>query len=199
LTPFDLRLGHEQKPRGLRGCGKVPDFLPFASASAEHLRKTAEDQLGPAIGAARAGRLHDQEAHVQAVMDTVALHLVRSHRYLEMHRAVSEQSIEFVRQDALRSRAALLRAEFQRRHNLVPAGPQPLAASMVAAWECRNRRQVVSVLRFGAGGIRSALRTRRHVDVSSDYLFLFGRDSSLSQDIDILDSLRPCLITPMNA
>ena len=35
---------------------------------------------------------------------------------------------------------------------------------MVAAWECRNRRQVVSVLRFGAGGIRSALRTRRTVD-----------------------------------
>src|ERR1022692_5176598 len=36
---------------------------------------------------------------------------------------------------------------------------------MVAAWECRNRRQVVSVLRFGAGGIRSALRTRRTAGV----------------------------------
>jgi len=36
-------------------------------------------------------------------------------------------------------------------------------ASMVAAWECRNRRQVVSMRRLGAGGIRSALRTRRIV------------------------------------
>jgi hypothetical protein len=38
------------------------------------------------------------------------------------------------------------------------------ADSMVAAWECRNRCQVVSVRRWGAGEIRSALRTRRIVD-----------------------------------
>jgi hypothetical protein len=35
---------------------------------------------------------------------------------------------------------------------------------MVAAWECRNCRQVVSVRRWGAGGIRNALRTQRIVD-----------------------------------
>jgi hypothetical protein len=35
---------------------------------------------------------------------------------------------------------------------------------MVAACACRNCRQVVSVCRFGAGGIFSALRTRRIVD-----------------------------------
>jgi len=39
------------------------------------------------------------------------------------------------------------------------------AASIVAACTCRNCRQVVSVCRLGAGGIRSALRTRRIVDV----------------------------------
>ena len=38
------------------------------------------------------------------------------------------------------------------------------AASMVAAWVCRNCRQVVSVCRSGAGGIFRALRTRRMVD-----------------------------------
>ena len=38
------------------------------------------------------------------------------------------------------------------------------AASVVAAWVCRNCRQVVSVCRFGAGGMRSALRTRRIVE-----------------------------------
>jgi hypothetical protein len=37
-------------------------------------------------------------------------------------------------------------------------------ASIVDAWVCRNVRQVVSVRRFGAGGIFRALRTRRMVD-----------------------------------
>jgi hypothetical protein len=31
LTPFDLHLSQELNPRGLGGCGKVPDFLTFAS------------------------------------------------------------------------------------------------------------------------------------------------------------------------
>jgi hypothetical protein len=35
---------------------------------------------------------------------------------------------------------------------------------MVAAWARRNCRQVVSVCRFGAGGIFSAVRTRRIVE-----------------------------------
>jgi hypothetical protein len=37
-------------------------------------------------------------------------------------------------------------------------------ASIVAACECRNFRQVVSVCRFGAGGIFSVLRTRRMLE-----------------------------------
>gem|GEM_PF-6388874 len=37
-------------------------------------------------------------------------------------------------------------------------------ASIVDAWVCRNFRQVVSVRRRGAGGIFSAVRTRRIVD-----------------------------------
>jgi hypothetical protein len=37
-------------------------------------------------------------------------------------------------------------------------------ASIVAAWACRNRRQLVSVCRFGAGGIFRSLRTRRIVE-----------------------------------
>jgi hypothetical protein len=37
-------------------------------------------------------------------------------------------------------------------------------ASIVDAWACRNFRHVVSERRSGAGGIFSALRTRRIVD-----------------------------------
>jgi len=38
------------------------------------------------------------------------------------------------------------------------------AASIVDAWVGRNFRQVVSVCRFGAGGIVSVFRIRRIVD-----------------------------------
>jgi hypothetical protein len=31
LTPFDVRAGREGKPRGLTGCGRVPDFLMCAA------------------------------------------------------------------------------------------------------------------------------------------------------------------------
>jgi hypothetical protein len=143
LTPFDLRLGREQKTRGLRGCGKVSDFLTFASESAELLWKTVEDQLDPAIRAARAGRLHDHDSQVETIKDAIALHLVRSHRYLQVHRTIIEQSIEFVRQDALRSRTATLAAEFRHLHGLLPAGPEALAMVLdkpIAKWRALDTR-----------------------------------------------------------
>ena len=40
LTPFDVRAGREEKTRGLRGCGRVPDFLMCAAESAEQLWNT---------------------------------------------------------------------------------------------------------------------------------------------------------------
>jgi hypothetical protein len=165
LTPFDLRLGHEQKARGLRGCGKVPDFLTFASESAELLWKTVEDQLDPAISAARAGRLHDHDAQVEAIKDAIALHLVRSHRYLQMHRTIIAQSIGFVRQDVLRSRTAMLGAEFQHRHGLLPAGPEALAAVLdeaIAKWRALDARGATVRVSMEAmfRRVRAALRAQ---------------------------------------
>jgi Protein of unknown function (DUF4238) len=146
LTPFDLHVGREQKPRGLGGCGKVPDFLTFASESAEQLWKSVEDQLHTAIRTARAGHLHDQNAHVEAIMDGIALHLVRSPRYLEMHRAIVAQSIENVRRTALHSRTAMLQTEFQRRHGLVAAGPEALATVLeepISKWRALDTRGAI--------------------------------------------------------
>ncbi len=143
LTPFDLRLGRELKPRGLGGCGRVPDFLTFASESAEQLWKSVEDQLHTAIGAARAGHLHDQDAHAEAIKDGIALHLVRSLRYLEMHRAIVVQSIEDVRREAVHSRRAMLQAEFHRRYGLLAAGPEALAAMLdepISKWRALDTR-----------------------------------------------------------
>ena len=52
LTPFDVHRRNELKSRGLRGCGKISNFLTFAPASAEHLwNKGVENKLDSAINA----------------------------------------------------------------------------------------------------------------------------------------------------
>jgi hypothetical protein len=147
LTPFDLHLGHEQKPRGLGGCGRVPNFLTFASESAEQLWKGVEDQLHTAIEAAAAGHLHDQSGHIEAIKDGVALHLVRSLRYLEIHRAIVAPSIENVRQTALQSKRAMLEAEFHRRHGLVAVGNEALATVLeepISKWRALDERGAIA-------------------------------------------------------
>ena len=143
LTPFDLRLGQEQKPRGLGGCGRVPNFLTFASESAEQLWKSVEDQLHNAIGTARAGNLHDQSAHAEAITDCIALHLVRSIRYLELHRSIIAKSTESVRQSAMHSKKAMLQSEFRRRYGLEATGPEALAIIMedpISKWQALDKR-----------------------------------------------------------
>jgi hypothetical protein len=127
LTPFDLHLRHEQKPKGLKACGKMADFLKFASASAEQLWKGVEDLLPAAIEAARTGHLHDQNVHVRTIKDGIALHLVRSLRYRTIHEAITAPSIENVRQTTLHSRRSMLQAEFRNRYGFEAAGPEALA------------------------------------------------------------------------
>ena len=76
---------------------------------------------------------------------------------------------------------------------------------MVAAWECRNWRRVVSVRRLGPGGIRSAVRTRRIVDAlarwpslsSSPWIRWYPHEMfsvasrSMSAAISVLTGCRP--------
>ena len=117
LTPFDVRLGREGKPRGLKVCGRVPDFLLCASESAERLWGEVENRLGPAIKAARDGHLHEHDSHVSAIRDGIALHLVRSLRYVEINHGAVGQAIEHVR------RTAPVRQESAARSG-VPASPR---------------------------------------------------------------------------
>jgi len=141
----------------------VPDFLTFASDSAEQLWKSVEDQLHSAIRAARAGRLHDQTAHVEAITDGIALHLVRSMRYQEMHGTFVARSIENVRRTALYSRRAMLQAEFQRRHGLIAAGPEALATVLeepISKWRVLDERGAIIRASMEAAfrRVREALR-----------------------------------------
>jgi len=126
LTPFNLRLGHERRSRGLNGCGKIPNFLTYASESAEQVWKSVEDRLDSAIKSARAGNLHSDNAQVEAIKDGIALHLVRSPRYMELHQAIVSKTMEDVRRETLQSRVPMLRNEFRRRYGLEPAGREAL-------------------------------------------------------------------------
>jgi hypothetical protein len=140
----------------------VPDFLMCAAESAEQLWNTeVENDLGPAIKAARDGRLHDQDAHVAAIRDGIALHLVRSLRYLELNRAAVAQTIENVRLTAPVTRRALLEAEFKRLHGLVPAGPEALATVLegpLTQWRSLNDRGVIA-----RAGIEAMFRQVREI------------------------------------
>jgi hypothetical protein len=148
LTPFDVRVGREMRPRGLAGCGRVPDLLMYAAESAEQLwNAEVETHLRPAIEAARDGHLHDQDAHVAAIRDGIALHLVRSLRYLEVNRAAVTQTIQNVRRTAPVARKELLEAEFQRRYGLVAAGPEALATLLegpLAKWRSLDEKGVIA-------------------------------------------------------
>jgi hypothetical protein len=147
LTPFDVRLGREGKPRGLKVCGRVPDFLLCASESAERLWGEVENRLGPAIKAARDGHLHEHDSHVSAIRDGIALHLVRSLRYVEINHGAVGQAIEHVRRTAPSARRALLEAEFQRRHGLVPAGPEALVTLLEGTftqWRSLSEKGVIA-------------------------------------------------------
>jgi hypothetical protein len=98
------------RSRSPAGLVAVAGCLTFASESAEQLWKSVEDQLHNAIGTARAGNLDDQSAHAEAITDCIALHLVQSIRYLELHRSIIAKSTESVRQSAMRSKKAMLQS-----------------------------------------------------------------------------------------
>ena len=167
LTPFDVRLGREERSHGLKVCGRVPEFLLCATESAERLWGEVENRLGPAIKAARDGDLHEQDSHVSAVRDGIALHLVRSLRYLEINRGAVAQAIEHVRRTVPAARGALLEAEFQRRHGLVAAGPEALATLLegpFAQWRSLGERGVIARADIEAM-FRRVSDTLRHQEV----------------------------------
>lgn len=126
LLPYDLKRRHQMKPRGLRGCGKVTDFLPYASESAEALWHSIENDLDAATKAARNGALHQNASHVETIRKGIALHLVRSQRYMEMHSRAMEKSLAEVADRAIEQRGDLIAREFTRTHGLLPAGREAL-------------------------------------------------------------------------
>jgi hypothetical protein len=114
--------------RGPAGCGKVDDFLTFASGFLEKLWKKTEDQMHDALLAVDAGTVLSSERHSATIKDAIALHFARS----LATRQVSEQ---LWRQVVLQERTRWLRTPagrrelqrlFRRRYKLDAAGPAAL-------------------------------------------------------------------------
>lgn len=70
---------------GTSRSGYVPDFLRYASKSAELLWQRTENQLPAAIRAAADRSLFRYPDLAQVIRDAIALHFVRSHQTLTMH------------------------------------------------------------------------------------------------------------------
>ena len=79
LYPFRLRYPDARhRLLGLDGCGKVPDFIFYASGSAERLWKQTEDRLHDPLAALDDGTLPVSAMHQAAIKDAIALHYARS-------------------------------------------------------------------------------------------------------------------------
>lgn len=126
LTAFDVERGRELTTRGLRGCAKIPDFLKFASASAEALWQEVETRLGPPVETARSGNLHGSHPYNDVIKDGIALHFVRSPRFLDVTQASAAEAMTGVRLETPYIRKDLLAAEFYRRYGFHAGGVEAL-------------------------------------------------------------------------
>ncbi|WP_263166348.1 DUF4238 domain-containing protein [Streptomyces sp. SCSIO ZS0520] len=136
LVPFNL-----DHPDGLhkaaspRACGKVPYFARFASASLEQVWGKLETRIPDAARAVDRGDVFHNEQHVQTLKDLVALHLVRSLNYRNIHERIFTKVYTEHRTALLTERSDLLRRAVLQRSGLHLSGPQGLATAATAADE----------------------------------------------------------------
>ena len=127
---YPFRLQHPQARHqllGPDGCGKVPDFIAFASGSAERLWKETEDKLHDALAAVDNGTLFDSPAHMATIKDAIALHYVRSSAARLVHVRTWVRVCAASRARWLTSWRWLLEEEFYRAKGFYAAGDQALS------------------------------------------------------------------------
>jgi hypothetical protein len=127
LYPFRLQYPETRHQLfGPDSCGKIPDFIAFASGSAEWLWKEAEDKLHDALAAVDNGTLLDNPEHMATIKDTIALHYVRSSAARLVHVRTWIRVLAQSRARWLTSWRPLLEAEFYRAKGFYAAGDQAL-------------------------------------------------------------------------
>ncbi|MFF9281114.1 DUF4238 domain-containing protein [Streptomyces griseosporeus] len=129
LLPFDLdHPDRNHKLKGPGGCGWIENFVNYDSSTAEAIWGRIEKRAPEAFAAVDSGTPFDNPDHAEILRDMVALHLVRSHRYRDMHR----DAFKTVRQDVLQglmlNYSEQLCKEALRKTGLQLTGPQGLEA-----------------------------------------------------------------------
>lgn len=119
LVPFDLENGRELKQTGTAGCAWIPHFVPYASKSAEELWQAVEGKIGAAIDNIERGRFDLNIA--STIKDAIALHLVRSIRYMQIHTNSTKLTPSRVLAKALREQYPALLREYVKRHGHTPS------------------------------------------------------------------------------
>ncbi|MEV5295539.1 DUF4238 domain-containing protein [Streptomyces sp. NPDC053741] len=130
LVPFNLdhpdRLHKMASPRE---CGKVPHFARFASASLEQVWGKLETRIPDTARAVDRGDVFQHAQHVQTLKDLIALHLVRSLNYRNVHERIFTNVYTETRTVLLTDKSDLLRRAVLQRSGLHLSGPQGLAAA----------------------------------------------------------------------
>lgn len=127
LYPFRLRYPDaHHRLLGPDGCGKIKDFLAYASASAEQLWKETEDRLPDALGALDAGALLSNREHVVTIKNAIALHYARSGATRIASLRVAATVAAAARNMWLTQRRPQLEAEFLRSKGFYAVGDQAL-------------------------------------------------------------------------
>jgi DNA-binding transcriptional ArsR family regulator len=117
------------RPLGPDGCGKVPDFVPYASASIEQLWKETEDKLHDALAATDDGTLLASAAHTATIKDAIALHYTRSIAARIVHFRTWELSLsqpQVSKHLRVLSEVGLVKCRAQGRHRLYSLEPARL-------------------------------------------------------------------------
>lgn len=97
----------------------MPDFIKFASTSAESLWKESEDKLRATLDAVVDGSLFDNPAHLDVIRDAFFLHLVRSISAVFVHRDAWTVNRHLAQQEILRQ-PQLLDDIYYRKYRIYP-------------------------------------------------------------------------------
>jgi hypothetical protein len=136
LIPYDVKLRKHKRPLGLKGCGKFLNFLIVATASAEQMWAEVERDIPAMVAAARAGTIHQDPALVSVARDCLAVHLVRSPRYMAAHTDAVRKTLEGFKEFALEKwRQRLIGAYIAKYGGILPVSRESLGALIDPAIE----------------------------------------------------------------
>jgi Protein of unknown function (DUF4238) len=127
LYPFRLRYPNARdRLLGPDGCGKIKNFVAYASASAERLWKETKDKLPDALAAVDDGTLLSSPEHLATVKDAVALHYARSEATRIVHVRIFIQAAAASRNLWLADWRPRLEAAFYQAKGFYAVGDQAL-------------------------------------------------------------------------